>query len=61
MIVNKDGFQAVSTMGKQIPPLMGSLVRDGRTQSPTITVSPMWEITTFVGILIGTQRRGATP
>ena len=38
---------------KLTPPSTGFLVRDGRTHILMITLTPMWEITTSVGILLG--------
>ena len=60
---NKSQPQAVTMWEKSTRPMTGSLVRDGRTHSRMITVSPMWEITTSVGIPMGplNPRSGATP
>ena len=41
---------ALTMLERQTPPLTGSLVRDGQTLGPIITVLLMWEITTSAGI-----------
>ena len=61
LAASKGQHQVVTTMEKQIQLLTRSLVRDGRKHSRIITVSPMWEITTSVGILEGIQGFGVTP
>ena len=62
LVASKSRHQVVTMLEKQTPLLTGSLVRDGRTHSRMIMISPMWEITTSVGILMGILRAcGATP
>ena len=53
--------RAGTTKGPSTQRGMETLVRGGRTPSPMTTGSPMWEITTSVGILLGvTINRGAS-
>ena len=63
LVPSKGQLQVVTMLEKQTPLLMGSLVSDGQTQSRMIMISPMWEITTSVGIQTGlpNPRCGATP
>ena len=62
LAASKSQAQVVIMKGKQTPPWMGSLVRDGRRDNHMITVSLDWEIITFVGILImGILGCGASP
>ena len=55
--------QAALMSEKLTPPKMGSLAKAGRTQSLMNMISPLWEITTSVGILVGlpNPKYGATP
>ena len=58
-----DRPQVVTMQEKPTPQRTDFLVRNGRRQSHMITVSPMWEITTSVGIQMGFlhPRPGVTP
>ena len=60
MAASKGQPWAVTMLEKQTPRLLESLVRDGRTHSRMITVSLLWEITTFVGILLGILGSGVS-
>ena len=63
LAASKGQHWVVTMLEKRTPPLTGSLVRDGRTQSLMIMISPTWEITTSVGIPMEPPNpmSGATP
>ena len=63
LAANRGQHQVALMSEKLTPPLMGSLAKDGLTQSLMDMISLFWEITTSVGILLGlpNPKYGATP